>query len=256
MKLARPHADVLLLTAELDAALSVWRDWLGFSCVREDAYRAVVQLGTQSIRLFEPHPTPPRNPGGLYAGTGYRVLALLLDDLDVACGRFADAGRRVADAPALPGRWPIRFARDADGNMLELIGLPGDEPHAPVERLQIGATVADSARTRQFYTELLGLPEQPRVPMGDGMTRHAVSAGRTTVKFWSRNEPLPRLSGAPGAALGIRAICLRVDGLDETLGELGTRGVATSQASRLPEDPRVRWIQDPDGNWIELRGTD
>lgn len=256
MKLARPHADVLLLTADLAAALSLWRDRLGFPGVREDGGRAVVRVGAQSIHLFEPKPAPPRQPGGLYAGIGYRVLTLLLDDLDATCARLRAAGRRVADAPALPGRRPIRFARDADGNMLELIGWPADARRAGIDRLQIGSTVADPARTRRFYGEQLGLTEQPSRPMGDGMTRHAFSAGRSTIKFWSRPEDLPRLSGAPGAALGIRALCLPVERLDETLSELEARGVAISQASALPEDPRVRWIQDPDGSWIALREPD
>jgi catechol 2,3-dioxygenase-like lactoylglutathione lyase family enzyme len=253
MQLARPHADVVMLCADLDVTLDFWQGVFGFTGERHGTRRASVKVGAQSLELFAPTPSPARHSGALYAGTGIRVLALLLDDLDEACTRLVGAGRRIASAPPLPGSWPIRFVRDPDGNMLELIGLPDPARSVALDRVQIGLTVRNVARSRHFYGELLGLSEQPALAMGEGMTRHAFSIGESTLKFWSRSDSLPDLGGPPGAALGLRAIRITVEERDDVLARLRASGVPMSSAAGVPDLEDSSWIQDPDDNWIELR---
>jgi catechol 2,3-dioxygenase-like lactoylglutathione lyase family enzyme len=181
------------------------------------------------------------------------VLGLVVDDLDALCDRIQASGRRVAPGIDLPGSWPVRFARDADGNMLELIGRPEAAPRTHLDRLQVGLTVADAGRMRAFYGGALGLPEQPSRPMGDGMTRYAFAVGDSTLKLWSRPEPLPRLSGAPGLRRGIRGVSLAVASLEPARAELASRGVAPAADPGVPGAERAFWIEDPEGGWIEIR---
>lgn len=253
MSPARTHADVLVLCADLPVALDFWQGVFGFACARHGTQRASLKLGAQSLEFFAPEPPPPRHPGALYAGTGIRVLGVLLDDLDGVCARLAARGHRIASAPALPGSWPIRFVRDPEGNMLELIGLPDSRRAEALDRVQIGLTVADADRSRRFYGERLGLPEHPARPMGEGMTRHAFSVGDTTLKFWRRPEPLPNLAGPPGAALGLRAIRIVLAPGDDTLARARAWVEPQPIAAGLPDHAGSVWIRDPDDNWIELR---
>jgi len=253
LKLAHPHLDVLRVTGDLESAVCFWRDVTQLVVEEIAAGHATLRVGEQRLRLAAPHPAPPRAPGGLYAGAGYRVLGLIVDDLEAVCRRIAARGRRVTTAPDLPGRWPIRFARDADGNMLELIGRPASAPPLASDRLQVGLTVADATRIRRFYGETLALPEQAPAAMGGGMVRHAFSVGRSTLKLWARPEPLPRLSGPPGDAIGIRAVTLQVADPVAVRRALSARGVPVADDAHLSAAASSSWIADPEGNWIELR---
>ena len=109
------------------------------STVTQYRFRA----GGQLVKLMDYPDKPPQRPSGLYDGIGYRVLAFFVDDLDALIGRIEASGGRVAPGVDLPGKLRIRFAKDADGNMLELLGL--DEPggYALKDRVQVGMTVAD-----------------------------------------------------------------------------------------------------------------
>jgi catechol 2,3-dioxygenase-like lactoylglutathione lyase family enzyme len=249
--LARPHLDAWLVTADLPRALSFWTDVVRLDVIEARPHEATLAVGGQRLRLAAPEPCPPRASGGLYAGTGYRVLSLVVDDLEALCDRIAARGRRVAPGIDLPGRWPIRFARDADGNMIELIGRPASARAEEVDRLQVGLTVADAARMRGFYARTLGLPEQPARPMGDGMTRYAFSVGHSTLKLWERPGPLPRLTGRPGDAVGIRAVVLTTADAGEASRLLDARGRRVHDPG-LPAPDDLAWVQDPEGGWLAV----
>jgi catechol 2,3-dioxygenase-like lactoylglutathione lyase family enzyme len=248
---ARPVLDIGLVTAERDEAIAFYREVLGFMPCGGAAHR--LRFGAQCIEWIQPEVTPPRQPSGLYDGTGYRVLGLLVDDLDAICERIEARGRRVAEGVDLPGRLRIRFAKDVDGNMLELIGLP--EPAGPAlrDRIQIGLTVADAARTRTFYARELGLPEHPDVPMGEGMTRYSVAVGGTTLKFWQRPVAPPRLGGTPLAAIGIRYTIASLTDAENTVAALTAHGLRVEPAPQALGPAVVACLVDPDDCWIALR---
>jgi catechol 2,3-dioxygenase-like lactoylglutathione lyase family enzyme len=188
-----------------------------------------------------------------------RLLAFILDDLDAVLARFDAAGLRY-DRLALPENTPYRvaFATDADGNALELVGLRAPAGDRLATRMQIGLTVADVQRSRQFYGELLGLPEEPEMKLPASMNtvgnvRYGFVLGKTTIKFWSKGNERPTKTGAPARYTGIRLITAQVQDADAVHAELVGRGV---QIKVPPHDfqglARVFFIADPDGNWIEF----
>lgn len=259
LRLDPPHLDVGLVTGELSAAVDFYTRVAGAEPVEETGEcgggerRVRLRLGGQHVELIAPATAPPRQPGGLYAGTGFRVLGLLVDDLDALCERVRAGGRRVAEGLDLPGRLRIRFVKDADGNMIELIGLPEPAGAALVDRIQLGLTVADAEASRRHYGGVLGLPEQRPVPMRDGMTRYAFDAGGSTIKLWQRPEPLPRLGGAPGDAVGIRCAIAWLRGASDAAAALAARGAHVVPAPALLGEETVACVVDPDGGHLALR---
>lgn len=252
MKRVRPPLDAIVGTAGLTEALDFWQDVFGFE-VEQAGALGFVTVGPQRIRFFQPDGPTQRHSGALYAGTGYRVLSLIVDELPRLCERIAARGRRVATGHDLPGRWPIRFARDTDGNMLELIGRPEGAPLRARDPLQVGLTVADASAQRAFYRDVLELEEQPPAPIGGGMTRFAFDAGASTLKFWERTEPLPDRAGAPGRALGIRAVSLRLDDPAAARARFERHGVLAEEPGIPPDRASSLWLRDPTNCWIELR---
>jgi catechol 2,3-dioxygenase-like lactoylglutathione lyase family enzyme len=113
-------------------------------------------------------------------------------------------------------------------------------------------TVADVENSRHFYGQVLGLSEHPSLPMRDDMTRYAFSAGRSTLKFWSRPEALPNFAGAMNASVGIRFVTIWVRKVDALAGELEARGAKIAIPPMQLPDARICFVADPDGNWIEL----
>lgn len=225
--------DVVLATADCEAAARFYREVLGGRVLEDPSvWRAgcAVGFGDQAI-AFRPAAESRRSTArGLYDAIGLRVIALFVPDLDVLCDRLEAAGRRVATGVDLPGRLTVRFARDPDGNTLELIGLEGGA--CPTSPMQIGLTVRDAAASRAFYADTMGLPTQRPAPISKGVTRYGFDVGGATLKLWQPlgdTAALPR--PAPGC-IGIESVCMRVVGDD---------------AMRAP-------TFDPDGNLIEWLG--
>jgi len=221
--------------------------------------QARLSVGGHTLKLYDFAEPPEPTPGGTEKANGMRLLAFLLDDLPAVLARL-DAAGHAYQRLSLPEGTPfsVAFSADADGNALELVGLAEPAGEALRARLQIGLTVADVARSRHFYGELLGLREEPemRLPRSMGVvgdTRYGFVAGRTTIKFWSRGPDLPTWSGAPGRRTGIRLMTAFVDDVDATHERLLARGVTVKVP---PGDfqglARVMFVADPDGNWIEL----
>jgi glyoxylase I family protein len=252
--LARPDLGVGLVSEDAAAAADFYAEVLGFATegeVKHDA-RSIVQVmraGANYVEIRQLPEPPPSATGGIYDAFGLRVLAVLVDDLDGAIFRIRSRGRRVADARDLPGRLRITFAKDPDGNMLELIGLP--EPAGPelTSRLQIGLTVSNVEAARAFYGGVLGLPEQPPVPIQAGIQRYAFSAGRTTIKLWRPPDTKRSHAGPPEAAIGIRSIHLDVRDCEALRTELLGRGARLASTER--DAPGFQVI-DPDGNHLRF----
>jgi len=252
--LARPDVGVGFVSANAAAAVDFYGEVLGFTtegAAVSDA-RGIVQAmraGGNRVEIRELSAPPPSAAGGIYDAFGLRVLGVLVDDLDGVIDRIRARGRRVADARDLPGRLRITFAKDADGNMLELIGLP--EPAGPelTSRLQIGLTVSDVEAARAFYGGVLGLPEQPPVPIQAGILRYAFSAGRSTIKLWRPPETKRSHAGPPEAAIGIRAIHFAVDDPESLRDVVESRGARlTAMEGGLPGFYAI----DPDGNRLRF----
>jgi len=137
--------------------------------------------------------------------------------------------------------------------MLEPIGLPEPQGDDFADRPQIGLTVGDVEKFRDFYGRVLELTEQPQMEMGKELTRYAFSAGSTTLEFWCPKAGLPRAGGPGDRAVGIRFVTFSVADLDGLRGDLESRGVHTVVApTSLANGSRIMFVEDPEENCIEF----
>lgn len=119
----------------------------------------------------------------------------------------------------------------------------------------VAVIASDYARSRRFYTEVLGLAvvhEHYRAERRSYKLDLALPDG-TQIELFSFPEPPPRPSYPE--ACGLRHLALRVHDLPACLEALAAQGV---QAEPVRTDPftqcRFTFIADPDGLPIELVG--
>jgi glyoxylase I family protein len=263
MQLAKQELDVGLVTRNVEAQKRFYGEVMGFTILPalplgEMGTQWRFGIGNHLVKVNDFVQTPEENEGGTGKANGIRLLAFILDDLDGVLARLEAAGMRYNAMP-VPEETPYRvaFSSDADGNALELVGLKRPAGDKLATRMQIGLTVSDVERSKRFYGDVLGCPQEPEMRLPKSMSvvgnvRYGFVAGKTTIKFWHMGE-LPTKTGGPGRRTGIRMITAIVDDLDATHEHLRTHDVAIKAA---PHDmqglARVMFAADPDGNWIEF----
>jgi glyoxylase I family protein len=123
-----------------------------------------------------------------------------------------------------------------------------------IEGLHHVAVIAsDYARSRRFYTDVLGLrviAEHYRAERDSWKLDLALPDG-TQVELFSFPSPPPRVSRPE--ACGLRHLALRVTDLDQAVAHLNAHGVATEPA-RVDEytGRRFTFFADPDALPLEL----
>ena len=255
----RRELDVQLVSRDPAGAAAFYRDVLGLALAADsEAVEPTVSIGGHRIEIVSAGADCSMTRGGTARAIGMRLLAFVLDDLASVTARLDAAGHRY-QAPPVPRSAPysVAFTADPDGNALELVGLAKPAGEALTARLQIGLTVRDAARSREFYGSALGLREEPPMKLPPTMgvagdVRYGFLAGRTTIKFWSYDRELPVETGAPATRTGIRRLCARVDDVDTLHAVLCERGVSIEAPPHDGPNGRAMNILDPDGNLIEL----
>jgi glyoxylase I family protein len=264
MQFSKPALDIGIASRNADAAKAFYQDVFGFTSLPDVS---MGELGRElcagcaghTLRFYDFKKPPEPTEGGTDKANGIRLLAFVLDDLDAVLARMTERSHPFRMLP-LPEQTPYRvaFSSDADGNALELVGLRKPAGPELAVRMQIGLTVSDIARSRHFYGELLGLPEEPEMKLPASMgvvgnTRYGFRAGGSTIKFWSRGPDLPTWSGAPGKRTGLRMIVAAVDDVDAAHESLRSRGVAIKvPPQNFGNVARTMMVADPDNNWIEF----
>ena len=116
----------------------------------------------------------------------------------------------------------------------------------------VAIRVSDVGRTLDFYTGKLGFQEMLRLHRADG--RLWLLYLRITDAQYLEVFPDALGERAPAQeANGLNHICLTVADLDAAVRELAERGVPLFRPVKLgPDGNRQAWIEDPDGNRIEL----
>ena len=110
--------------------------------------------------------------------------------------------------------------------------------------------VDDLDRAQQFYVDTLGLPLKHRsgdyVQIVSGETRLGLFTREAMVNVLGR--PLERVNGSCKFELGFK-----VDDCDAAFAELTAAGVnAVTAPQTRPWGQRTAYVEDPDGNLIEL----
>jgi lactoylglutathione lyase len=110
----------------------------------------------------------------------------------------------------------------------------------------------DIDRSVAFYTQQVGLPEMLRLFYEDG-SLFLIYLKITDSQYL---ELFPEGVGERGPGREVTALnhlCLTVEDLEQTVAELTRDGVALTREIRSGADGnRQAWIEDPDGNRIEL----
>jgi catechol 2,3-dioxygenase-like lactoylglutathione lyase family enzyme len=260
MQLAKQELDVGIVASDPAATCAFYRDLLGFKelpsiPLPEGALQHRFRIGRHWVKVNQLAEPPTRERGGIERAIGIRLLAFVLDDLDVVVKRLDTAGRRHASlAVGDASLYRIEVTKDPEGNVIELIGLHTAAGEARTDRMQIGLTVADVERSRRFYGGTLGLPEEPAMQVGGEIgTRYGFKWGTTTIKFWSLPQELPVQTGAPTQRAGLRMVTALVEDVDTAHAELVAKGVPIAlPPTDLGGAARIMFMTDPDGNWLEL----
>jgi catechol 2,3-dioxygenase-like lactoylglutathione lyase family enzyme len=261
MELKKPELDVALVPSNAEVTCAFYRDVIGLqqepsvtfaSGVRQDRF----SFGNHRIKINRTPQPPVRESGGVEVAIGMRLLALIVDGahFDAVLARLDAAGKKHSALPVGDAPYRVEFTKDPDGTVVELVGLKAPAGTSNANRLQVGLTVADIARSRRFYGELLGLPEQPPAKAGGALgERYAYTWGNTTIKFWRAPGELPVRTGAPNSRAGLRTFTAVVPDLDAAHAQLRAKDIPITLAPlELPGIARILFFADPDGNWIEL----
>ena len=110
----------------------------------------------------------------------------------------------------------------------------------------------DVERSLDFYSGRLGFAEILRLHRDDGRL-WLIYLRITDDQFL---EIFPDAAGErapPPEANGLNHLCLNVDDLERVVAQLRERGIPLTQGPKLGADGNLpAWIEDPDGNRIEL----
>jgi catechol 2,3-dioxygenase-like lactoylglutathione lyase family enzyme len=119
----------------------------------------------------------------------------------------------------------------------------------------IAIRVKDIDRTLDFYRDKLGFKEMFRLHRDGKLWLMYLRVTDTQYI-----ELFPEAVGdrAPGRdANGLNHLCLEIDSLDAAVEELTEAGVTITREKQMGADGNLQaWIEDPDGNRIELMQMD
>lgn len=217
MELAKPRVDVGLSTNDLEPMLAFWQGPAGVPFdhllkIRrgQDQHRHDL-LGSVLKINHHADPLPDAPP------SGYREVLV-----------------------ARPGLTEPRKMVDPDGNRVTLVP-PG---HEGVTQVGVRLAVRDLAAHRRFYSQALGLNEEPR---GVGA---AFRAGETLLLL---DESPDAPSDAQFQGRGWRYITFQIFKVDDEHAHVLAHGGREAMApTTLGATARISMVRDPDGNWIEL----
>lgn len=125
----KPAIDLGIITNNLEAMLSFYRDTLGLELeatipMPGGGEMNRFKVGESIVKIIETDPKPEVEaaPGGIRGATGYRYWTLHVNDLAAAVAAVSEAGHKVV-VPEKTIREGVTIAivADPDGNWVELL---------------------------------------------------------------------------------------------------------------------------------------
>jgi lactoylglutathione lyase len=138
---------------------------------------------------------------------------------------------------------------------------PGPQPASPAPRggirpvrfNHVAFRVQDVARSLAFYEGVLGFREAFRVYHPDGrLGLIYVQFGPDQFVELFEGGPEGRQADPPAQGSGYLHFCITVEDLDQALATLRAHGVPAGEPRTGTSGARIYFIEDPDGNKIEL----
>jgi catechol 2,3-dioxygenase-like lactoylglutathione lyase family enzyme len=201
------------------------------------------QAGAQELKLTRRVRDRRYEGGGLRAATGLRLLTFFFADEAALTARFAQHGLGAPEFKDYRGEGRrSALVRDPDGQDVELVVVLNATAEQ-LDSIEVGLTVADLERSREFYRDFVGLEELP--PVDDerfGTRKYSYRHGATTISLRCFGTDLPADTGSGG----IQYVVSNVDFVDALAKE---RNVPIDQplSGLRGFDLRTIWLDDPDG---------
>ena len=201
------------------------------------------QAGAQELKLTRRVANRSYQGGGVRGATGLRLLTFFFADEAQLSQRFKEHGLAAPEFESYRGEGRrSALVRDPDGQDVELVILAAATAEE-LARIEVGLTVADLTRSRDYYRQFVGLTELP--PVADerfGTRKYSYRHGATTISLRSFGKELPADTGSGG----IQYVVSNVDFVDALAKE---RNVAVAQplSGLRGFDLRTIWLDDPDG---------
>ena len=122
--------------------------------------------------------------------------------------------------------------------------------------IDVGIVVQGEERALGFWQDFLGftLDEVKELPDGGGR-QYRLRCGMSLVKLLVlADAPSPGPGGGVWGATGYRYVTLFVSNLEEIVAEARAAGYRVAMEPQVsPIFPnRIAFLEDPDGNWVEL----
>lgn len=264
-EMAKPGLDVGVVVSDMEKAKKFYGAALGLKPLAAlpielpgGGTMVRFQSGATVIKLRTFPTTPPAVEKGTMSANGIRLLTIYVRDTDALAKQFSAAGFAVPQFTAPPNvAYRLAFVNDPDGNRIELLTYGPEAKSETYDRFQIGLTVSNAEKAREFYGKVLGLKERQSVMLPSNFAvdtmEYFFEAGVSTIKFWAPKTERPTRTGSIGAALGIRYFTFLVKDVDATYEALKGRGVKVAVAPvDLGTIARIMLVSDPDGNTIEF----
>ncbi len=274
--------------ADLDNAIGFFENVAGFSAVSQHALDADSPLrdalGAGSVAIEVALIAGPNgyiqcaavasadSPKGRAAPpintSGIRHFCIQHQDCDMLADGVRNAnGSLVADPLDLGTGNQYAYARDGEGNIIEIEGLP----YAPAEQStwigHIAIVTPKLDRMIDFYRTLLGTDLQGRSMVGPGPRSDKMGGlsdaqlegawlptDNMLLEFWQFHAPLspPKHRHTTMLDLGYTHICLETDDLDHDFEQMIEAGATAICEPVETCNARVQFARDPDGNIIAL----
>jgi catechol 2,3-dioxygenase-like lactoylglutathione lyase family enzyme len=169
-------------------------------------------------------------------------LTFYFDDERQLAERFTQHGLPAPEFTDYADERRSALVQDPDGQDVELVVVPAATPEQ-LARIEVGLTVADMARSRDFYRGFVGLEELP--PVDDerfGTRKYSYRHGATTISLRSFGNDLPADTGSGG----IQYVVSDVEAVD-ALAQARHVPIAQPLSGLQGFDLRTIWLDDPDG---------
>lgn len=199
------------------------------------------EVGTAQVKLQATPAASGYPNGAVREVTGLRVFTFFFPDEAALTAQFTAKGYPAPSFAARKAGGRAAMVLDPERLWVELVVLPG-APAETYARMELGITVSDLEKSREFYRSFVGLEELP--PVEDpalGVTKYPFRHGTTTVNVYSFGPGLP----ANKSSAGIQYVISNVEAVD---AKAKAQHVTIDRPlGMFGQGLRTIWLADPDG---------
>ena len=199
------------------------------------------RAGAQELKLTRRVENRQYADGGVRDATGLRLVTFFFPNEQELVARFEKLGYAKPVFKTLAGR-RVALAYDPDAQPVEIV-IEENQPTEAYNRIEVGLTVSNLEKSRDFYRSFVGLEElAPREDPLFDTTIYGFRHGPVTINLRHFDRPLPRDTGSGG----IQYVVSDVDSVNELAIKRGVT-VETPLSNLSGYSLRTVWLNDPDG---------